>query len=137
MLLEVADACSSFRETLEAASTEQADADSPALSSRQRRQRLRIIASTELVTLVYTFAASAALTLIDFDLSSAGAKIAEVDRGVLLQGVKRSRMVVSTVNSFITANPDRAMKSAKEFSKGKAVKALLIMHQQQMKSNES
>jgi len=143
LLLEVADACSSFRETLEAASTEQGDADSPALSSRQRRQRLRIIASTELVTLVYTFAASAALTLIDFELSSAGAKIAsvqsgqEIDRGLLLQGVKRSRMVVSTVFTFISANPDRAMKSAKEFSNGKAVKALVIMHQQQIKSNDS
>ncbi|CAB9523902.1 expressed unknown protein [Seminavis robusta] len=103
------------------------------LSTRQRKQRLRILAIHPLASSVYSFAAMTAILLIDYELQSSATDKTQhakqstivVDRETLLQAVKRSRMVVSTVSNFITANADRAIKAAKEYRQGKAVKAVL------------
>ena len=138
LLLEVAEATATFRASLEEALGEAPDG----ASSRQRKQRLRTIAASELATIVYTFAAVTAILLLEHDLrttgwcagapSGGGLDPQEGEdpsgikqRAVLLQAVKRSRMTLSTVSNFIGANTDRAIKAAKEYSQGKAIQAIV------------
>lgn len=148
LLLEVANASESFRHRLEEALGDSAaPSDGASCSSRKRKQRPRLIAASELAVTVYMFAAAAALLLLECDLDnaddtcqSAGGAGAGVDskgnamplnnassleRAVLLQAVKRSRMMVSTVSNFICANTDRAIKAANEYSKGKAIRSII------------
>jgi hypothetical protein len=48
----------------------------------------------------------------------------------ILKAVERSRMVVSTVESFLHSNTDRAIKSIMEYTKGKAIKAIISLDSQ-------
>ena len=143
LLLEVADASALFQTALAEA------LDPPtkfAASSRQRKQRLRTIAASDLAATVYKFATLTALMLLEHDLStviadreegnnpcrtdksntstSVAVQVDVLERATLLQAVKRSRMTVSTVSNFISGNVDRAIKATREYGKGKAIQAV-------------
>ena len=143
LLLEVADASTIFQTALAEALDPPKDIG---VSSRQRKQRSRTIAASDLAATVYKFATLTALMLLEYDLSmvtadgeegktplrseksnastSVDAQANVLERAVLLQAVKRSRMTVSTVSNFIDANVDRAIKATLEYGKGKAIKAV-------------
>lgn len=126
LLEEVAEACAAYRVAINNSNEEEE------LSSRKRKHYLRILAASELITAVYPFASLTALLLLEFDLkASVGSEGSSIDRASLLQAVKRSRMMVSTVSNFITANTDRAIKAAKEYSRAKVVKAIVQCYKQQ------
>ena len=49
----------------------------------------------------------------------------KIDKDELLKAVERSRMVVSTFETFYSANAERAIKAATDYTKGKPIKAIL------------
>jgi hypothetical protein len=49
------------------------------------------------------------------------------DDGHLLKAVERTRMIVSTVSTFICANAQRAFKTVDMYTKGKAVKRIIAI----------
>jgi hypothetical protein len=133
LLLEVAEACATFRSFLQEALNQE---DTVETSSRRRRQKFRILAAQELALTIYGFAVWTAIVLLEHDLAQNKAvasivggtstdAVDAMDRRVLLQAVKRSRMTVSTVSTFMVANADRSLKAAKEYSQGKAIKVIL------------
>jgi len=98
--------------------------------SRERRKLLRIVASRQVASAVYTFATLVALLslkqgLEGFDTTPAQTALPD---DTLLKAVKRTRMVVSTVATFLTTNADRAFKSINEYTKGKAIKEILMQN---------
>ena len=143
LLLDVAEACDLFRTALDPALvTPPIPSTNGAPSSRQRKQRIRVIAASELALLIYTFVTATALLLLEHDLcadqrttttTARSTTILVVDRNVLLQAVKRSRMTLSTVSNYICTNSDRAIKAAKDYSKGKAVQTI----QKQLRNESS
>ena len=95
---------------------------------RQRRRNLRIVNSTELSLQVTYFAALVAVESLKFELYPDKAvrepNDAADERATILKAVERSRMIVSTVSTFVYTNPDRAHKAVTEYCKGKAIKAI-------------
>jgi hypothetical protein len=91
-------------------------------SSRRRRKLLRIVHASELAFDMYSFAALVSVLSIEQELRPLGATDGIPPKVVLLKAVERSRMVVSTVDTFLHDNPDRAIKAVWEYVKGKAIK---------------
>jgi hypothetical protein len=117
LLQEVADATQNHIQQLQEAlkSLEQRE-DAP---KRKRKTWLRIVhSSRHLAQVLYSFAAQVAVLSLQQDESS-------MDTATLLKAVERSRMVVSTVDTFLHTKVDRAVKSVCEYTKGKTIKAVI------------
>jgi hypothetical protein len=117
LLQEIADATQNHIQQLEEALKcleQREDA-----SKRKRRTWLRIVhSSRQLAQVLYSFAAQVAILSLQQDESF-------VDTATLLKAVERSRMVVSTVDTFLHTKVDRAVKSVCEYTKGKPIKAVI------------
>jgi hypothetical protein len=76
---------------------------------------------------VYRFAIFVALQSLDDALDSKSEDESNVSPSprTLLKAVERTRMVVSTTKTFLPINTERVYKAIVEYTKGKAVKALL------------
>ena len=98
------------------------------LSSRRRKQIVRLCSMAKLTLDFYSFAAYCALLYIERRLHvnttsvQGGSKHKDLDDDVLFLAVKRSRMVVSTFST--TKTVDRAIKALEQYVAGKAVKAI-------------
>lgn len=114
------------------ATSDSDDNDAKKLDKRKRKTALRIIHSSQTAKILYTFALHVAILSLKRDVhrpvSTNGSVILpddNFDGAVLLKAVERTRMVVSTVDNFLYAKVDRAIKSAKEYAKGKAIKYVI------------
>ena len=109
------------------------------ISKRKRRRSLRIVHSSQLAKIFYTFALQVAIVSLEkvrVDGDDDDSLPLQIDKGVMLKAVERSRMVVSTMDNFLHEKVDRALKSVKEYTKGKAIKAIVIhLKQQQLCHN--
>lgn len=127
LLDDVTQATLSFAIHLEDASKELHEQDNH--SSRKRRRLLRIVATCDFVLNVYGFAALVASLCLQEGLEELSMLHGRstVTNGELLKAVERSRMVVSTVDNFITTSAERAYryKAAGDYTKGKVVKKIL------------
>jgi hypothetical protein len=57
-------------------------------------------------------------------LSSEGETPSPLTSGEMLKAVERTRMVVSTVSTFISLNAERAFKAADEYTRSQVVKKI-------------
>ena len=89
---------------------------------RQQRRLLRIVFSTEMACRVYGFSFAVAIESVKHELMKEGEQ--EIPSATLRKAVERSRMVVSTVSTFIITNADRAVKAACDYARGKAIREL-------------
>lgn len=94
-------------------------------SSKKRRRLLRVVHLSDFAMKVYTFATLVAVTSLNNGLDGPSGGLTPA---TLLKAVERSRMVVSTVSTFISSNSDRALKAGRDYAKGKAVKAIASAH---------
>jgi hypothetical protein len=94
-------------------------------SSKKRRRLLRVVHLADFALKVYTFATLVAVTSLNNGIDGPSGSITPA---TLLKAVERSRMVVSTVSTFLNSNSDRAIKAAREYAKGKAVKVIAKAH---------
>jgi len=121
-------------------------------SNRKRKRLMRLCAVSCMCLKFYSFAAYVALCFIDrrttaTALDNADDSAATVENGcipkknysppssllsdaMLLKGVERSRMCVSTVSTFTATNVDRVFKSVNEYMAGKSVKAILSFQEE-------
>jgi hypothetical protein len=94
-------------------------------SSKKRRRLLRVVHLGDFAMKVYSFATLVAVTSLNNGIDGPSGSLTPA---TLLKAVERSRMVVSTVSRFLGINSDRALKAAREYEKGKAVKAIASAH---------
>lgn len=92
-------------------------------SKRAHRRSLRIVYSSQVAVIFYTFAVRVAMICLRQEMGDE----VMVKRSTLLKAVERSRMVVSTVKRFLHSNADRAIKSIKEYTKGRAIKDVISL----------
>lgn len=132
LLEDLAAATSAFVSTLEEAQSE-LQTQERELHRRRLKQIQRMWAVSETAITLYRFAALVALLSLDQALCDDEcidqAKRVPPSSDAILQAVKRSRMCVSTFSTFLTANTDRALKAAVDYTKGKAVKAVVEYYQ--------
>jgi hypothetical protein len=94
-------------------------------SSKKRRRILRVVHLGDFAMKVYMFATLVAVTSLNNGIDGTCGSLTPA---TLLKAVERSRMVVSTVSTFLSSSFERALKAAREYVKGKAVKAIAGAH---------
>jgi Ni2+-binding GTPase involved in maturation of urease and hydrogenase len=82
----------------------------------------------KMTTCIATLSLQQQLSLTTQDDGACSSGKTTVDQATMLKAVERSRMVVSTVDTFLHTKIDRVVKSVREYVKGKAVKAVLMNH---------
>jgi hypothetical protein len=137
---DVADFMTRFRTLLESASNDVAD--DKAISSRQRKTRLRLLACANDLNHFVSFACQVAMLSLEGTLLSSEVQtrqpndpasktfhernqLARLSDQENVKLVERTRMVVSTVSTFMTANTDRAFKAIEEYSRSKLIKKFI------------
>ena len=105
---------------------------------RRRRRTLRLVECGRAAWQMYTFAAWVALLSLERSFSMYHETGTEnnsfpLDGSQLKKAVERTRMVVSTVDTFLTTNSERAFKSVAEYTKSKQIKSLIAFKQEQNK----
>lgn len=113
LLSDIVDATGDYIVLLEEAMV---DRTKDGLSSRQQKRAKRLCSMADATLSVYSFAAQVALLFLLQQQKSTDA----------IKAVERCRMCVSTFATFLPTNSDRAIKAAVEFTKGKAVKAVMV-----------
>lgn len=83
------------------------------ISSRQRKRATRLCCMLEATISLYSFSLHVAVGFL-------------LGQPIGVKAVERSRMCVSTFATFLPTNAERALKAAAEFTKGKAVRAILL-----------
>jgi hypothetical protein len=125
LLGDVATAALSYASCVEQALSELEGEDD--LNHRRCRSLQRLCSMADIVITVYRFAAF--VGLVSLHQAMHHEKDTDDDERlpseVVLKAVERSRMCVSTVDTFLISNADRAIKAAVDYAKGKAVKAVL------------
>jgi hypothetical protein len=114
-------------------------------STRKRKTALRIVHSSQLAMMIYKLTTCIATMSLQQQLTQDDSSTTTnnnngacsrsstvVDQATMLKAVERSRMVVSTVDTFLHTKIDRVVKSVREYVKGKAVKAVLMNHWQEL-----
>jgi hypothetical protein len=106
--------------------------------TRKRKTALRIVHSSQLAMMIYKLTTCIATISLQQQLTqddsstttnnNGACSRSTVDQATMLKAVERSRMVVSTVDTFLHTKIDRVVKSVREYAKGKAVKAVLTNH---------
>jgi len=104
-------------------------------AGRQRKQMKRVAACSQVILQFYSFAAHVGVLSLqqvlfagNNKLSSSGATAdisVVADTTEMLKAVERTRMVVSTVSTFVLKNTDRAWKAMDQYAKGKIVKKIV------------
>jgi hypothetical protein len=125
LLTDIANATESYAILLEEASV---DLNSDNVSSRKRKRAKRILSMADGTLSLYSFTTHVALLFLHRKIIDATADSAAMHDGqdvILVKAVERCRMCVSTFATFLPTNSDRAIKAAVEFTKGKAIKAVL------------
>jgi len=112
------------------------DGSRNAAAERRRRRALRLVECGRAAWQIYAFAAWVALLSLERSFSMNHGTEREtdsfpLDERKLRKAVERTRMVVSTVDTFLTTNAERAFKSASEYTKSKLIKALIAFKQEQ------
>jgi hypothetical protein len=108
------------------------------LNHRHRRRLQRMCSVADIAIILYRFAAYVALVSLHQAMHHRnGAYDGEeaLSPEIMLKAVERSRMCVSTVSTFLISNADRAVKAAVDYTKGKAVKAVLQYGQRPLQRN--
>jgi hypothetical protein len=100
------------------------DDDSEILSTRQRRRYQRMLTCGTTAEVFYGFATKIVLQSLE-EVVSETDSILQVNAKDRLKVVERSRMVVSTVATYLTTHTDRAHKAIEEYTKGKVVNRIL------------
>lgn len=113
---EIASATQSFCLLFDDALTKLSNSDN--LSKREQKKLHRILSSSGPVLEFYSFAGLVAT----INLNQALGDEIELTIADSLSAVERTRMVVSTVATFVIANAERAFKAVDDYWKGKAVK---------------
>lgn len=131
LLLDIAAAASSFANSLEDALHFLSDTDRPNRSknvSNRQRKKMRRVAGCGTFTLhVYTFATHVAILHLEYTLTPYDREQSIFTDKELKQAVERTRMVVSTVSTFITTNAQRAFTAADQYTKGAIAKKVVNM----------
>ena len=120
---DVADAWIKLDAEIEDAQFHLNNTNGPPLSERKRRRYHRIVTTCARVgDIFYRFASLVVVVALQDSLKAA----TEWSRGDHLKLVERTRMVVSTVSTFLTGDTERACKAIDDYSKGKVLKQLLL-----------
>jgi len=140
LLEDLVVATSSFACTLEDSHTElQSEEGMP---DRRRLKRFqRVCSVTDIAIAMYQFAALVAVLSLGDALQidtrtedrGIGATETKLPPETVLKAVERSRMCISTFSNFLTSNTDRALKAAVDYTKGKAIKAVVEYNQRLLK----
>jgi len=141
LLEDIWHAVSEAAETVEGASESLSRLENPANLGNTQRQRNRLLRQIESGSVAYTFYSFAALVAVLCLVQGNGRPEARLEGNVasgrnkdplhvseddLLKATERTRMVVSTVQAFLTANVDRAFKAIQGYTKGKAVQKIML-----------
>jgi len=141
LLLDIAVASAGMIESVEQARSillANRDETASRTSSRQRKQMQRVAACGRIVLDVYSFAAHVAILNLEHALNyhdhnnnqlgreTTSSPSIILDDHEQLKAVERTRMVVSTVSTFATKNPQRAWKAVDQYAKGKVVKRFAL-----------
>ena len=114
-----------LKESLEFLTEDDEDGDTKT-NKRRRKTALRVIHSSYVARTLYTFAAHIAYLSLEHDITTVDSSTSNLmDPKLMLKAIERSRMVVSTFGNFLHTKVDRAMKSTLEYTKGKAIKAII------------
>jgi hypothetical protein len=121
LLESVADACQSHLARLMDGHAIVVEDDKPTCTSakRKRKKALRLLYANNALITFYNFAFWVALETLDSGNSPSPPTIP-------FEVVKRTCMVVSTVETFVDSNLDRAVKSIVELTKSKALNEMLL-----------
>ena len=103
--------------------TQQTALDEPNLPPKQHAKFQRRLHHASMAYNLYQFSFQLCILALEHHLDHNGDDGAEI--AVLTTALKRSRMVISTVSTFVHTNPDRARKAYQTYCQGKAVKAIL------------
>ena len=105
---------------------ERASSDTTGLNNkRAQRRRTRIIATGSVAHHFFLFATYVSLVSLHKGLDPTENSLNDFTSAEILQATKRTRMVVSTVDTFLLVNAERAFKAIDGYQKGKIVKKLL------------
>jgi hypothetical protein len=131
LLGDVATAALSYASSVERALSELEGEDD--LNHRRWHSLQRICAMADIVTTVYRFAAFVGLVSLHQAMHHENDTDDEerLPSKAVLKAVERSRMCVSTVDTFLVSNADRCIKAALDYAKGKTVKAVLQFGQRE------
>jgi hypothetical protein len=139
LLFDIAVAAASFADGLEEAlrflNSDETQSDSYCqYSSRQRKQMTRVAVYGCFVLDVYSFSAYVATLQLDHALAEhCDQAMTKVDGHFILterdltKAAERTRMVVSTMSTFINANAQRAWKAADQYTKGAIIKRIVAL----------
>eukprot|EP00980_Cylindrotheca_fusiformis_P013095 scaffold3281_cov129-Cylindrotheca_fusiformis.AAC.14 len=92
-------------------------------SKRKYRRSLRVVHSSQIAYALYSFA----IQIAEIGLMQELGGDVRIERSTALKAVERSRMVVSTVETFLHSNADRAFNSIKQYMAGRAIKDILCL----------
>jgi hypothetical protein len=93
-------------------------------ADRLRRKTRNKVARSESVFVFYLFATFVAVVSLEKLLGEPSDNLTKSD---LLTAAERTRMVVSTVSSFIDVNADRSFKAIEQYSKGRVIKKIIAL----------
>ena len=93
--------------------------------SRTKNSLMRFCGVSSLVIDFYCMASYVALLAVKHHSNSLETNYI-LDRGDVTKAVERTRMTLSTFDSYLASNLDRSIKSLQQYMKGKAVKKLLV-----------
>jgi hypothetical protein len=97
-------------------------------ADRLRRKTRNMVAQSESVLTIYSFATFVAVICLEnvlVDSSSIGRN--NLTKSDLLTASERTRMVVSTVSSFVHLNAERSFRAIEQYSRGKAIKKIIAL----------
>jgi hypothetical protein len=95
-------------------------------NKRKRKRSLRVIYSSRIAIILYEFVMGIAVLSLRQNLED---DFQYLEPQNMLKAVERSRMVTSTVESFLHSNLERALKSIKDYTNGKVIKDATIAMQ--------
>jgi hypothetical protein len=121
LLTDIANATESYATSLEEGLV---DLSSDNVSSRHRKRARRMLSMADVTLGLYSFTTQVALLFLRRKIMATTAAHDEKE-SIFVKAVERCRMCVSTFVTFLPKNSDRAIKAAVEFTKGKAIKAVL------------
>ena len=125
LLSEVSHATKSYLESFEAGIVGLNIRSSSTKDQRTKNSLMRFCGVSSLVLDFYCMASYVALLAVKHHSNSLETNY-NLDRGDVTKAVERTRMTLSTFDSYLASNLDRSIKSLQQYMKGKAVKKLLV-----------
>lgn len=125
LLSEVSHATKSYLESFEAGIVGLNIRSSSTKDRRTKNSLMRFCGVSSLVLDFYCMASYVALLAVKHHSNSLQTNY-NLDRRDVTNAVERTRMTLSTFDSYLASNLDRSIKSLQQYMKGKAVKKLLV-----------